>query len=260
MQFHLLQKQSKFRKYLIGEGVTALSNSFKMKIGIPIISHKRPKIDKCFCLMVDRLMNDYPGLFLPVCVVSLEEDKAVFEEHGIETHLYKNNPVGEKHNYCLSLLKDKCSHVFHIGSDDLVDNNYMNELIKFADKDIVWGRGLVFYSVRRKMARFWEEPFKNFAGPNKLISARLLDKLDWHIWDDDIDKGLDHSSSLKLLSMAESKHIIMIRSIGGLFVDIKGETNINGFEKYINNGREIGIDHLRKRLPANEWEYLKSLN
>ena len=231
-----------------------------MKIGLPIISHNRPQIDKCFCLMVDRLRNDYPDLFIPVAVVSLESDKLTFESHGIETHLYKNNPVGEKHNYCLSLLRDKCTHIFHVGSDDLVDNNYINEVIKYADRDIVWGRGLVFYSIKRKRARFWEEPFRNFAGPNKLVKAEILDQLDWHIWDDNIDRGLDHASSINLFTAVQTKHIIMIREIGGLFVDIKSEININSFDKYINNGREIGIDHLRKRLPANEWEYLQSLN
>jgi hypothetical protein len=210
--------------------------------------------------MIDRLRNDYPDLFVPIAVVSLESDKIVFEEHGIETHLYKNNPVGEKHNYCLRLFRDKCSHIFHVGSDDLVDNNYMNEVIKYADRDIVWGRGLVFYSIKRKAARFWEEPFRNFAGPNKLVSASILDQLDWHIWDDNIDRGLDHASSINLFTVVKTKHIIMIRNIGGLFVDIKSETNINSYEKYMNNGREIGIGHLQKRLPANEWDYLQSLN
>jgi len=44
-------------------------------IGILTVSHKRPKIDKAFCLMIDRIMKDYPGIFLPACAVSLPEEK-----------------------------------------------------------------------------------------------------------------------------------------------------------------------------------------
>jgi hypothetical protein len=91
-------------------------------IGILTVSHNRPKIDKAFCLMIARITKDYPGMFLPICAVSLPEEARTFEEHGIETYLYANNPVSNKHNYILGKLKDRVKHVLHMGSDDIINN------------------------------------------------------------------------------------------------------------------------------------------
>lgn len=231
-----------------------------MKIGLLTISHNRPQIDKCFCLMVERLRNDFPDIFLPLCVVSIEEEKDIFEQYGVETYLFPNNPVGKKHNFGLDKLKGRCSHVFHIGSDDIVDNNYVVNLLKGSDKDITWGQGLVFYSVKFKTARYWEEPFRTIAGPGKLISAKLLNKANWHIWDDDIDKGLDNSAFQTLSPFIESKYVFITKPTKSLFVDIKSEVNINPYRGYANHGREIGLPYIFEKLSQKEVDYLKSLN
>ncbi len=231
-----------------------------MKIGILTVSHKRSRIDKCFCLMFDRLQASYPGLFLCVIAVSIEEEMKVFTDHGIEAYLYKNNPVGEKHNYVLKMLEGRCSHVLHLGSDDIIDNNFMNALIKGAEKDIVWGQGLVFYSVQDKKARFWDQPFRNVAGPAKLMRSELLDRVNWHIWDDAINKGLDHSCFLTMEPLISSKLVFQSNKVGGLLLDIKSEVNINPYHKFAKIGREVGLEYIYKRLSTPEVEYLKSLN
>jgi hypothetical protein len=232
----------------------------KMKIGLLTVSHHRPHIDKCYCLMVERLMRDYPGLFLPVAVVSEAEEMITFEDSGIETYQYKNNPVGEKHNFILNKLRGRVTHVLHLGSDNIIDNRFIDELLKGADCDIAWGRGIVFYSVRLKVARYWDSPYKVTAGPDKLISAELLDRVDWHIWDDTKDSSLDHSAFATLEPHIKTKYTFMARELGAMLVDIKSDVNINSFNQFCNCGTEIGVNYIYKKISTEESEYLKTLN
>jgi hypothetical protein len=231
-----------------------------MKIGLLTVSHKRPTIDRCYCLMVERLMVSFPGLFIPVVVVSIEEEKKTFEEFGIETYLYKNNPVGEKHNFILEKLRGRCTHVMHIGSDDIIDNNYAAMMIANSENDIVWGRGISFYSVKKKCARYWDEPYRNVAGPGKLISAGLLDRVNWHIWDDNVDQGLDHTAFKTMEPFIESRFVFNVKNADGLYVDIKSEVNINSYDRFAGCGKELGVDYIFNRISKKESDYLKSLN
>ena len=210
--------------------------------------------------MVDRLRSDYPDLFLPVCVVSLEEDKKVFEEHGIETYLYKNNPVGEKHNYMISKLQDRCTHVLHLGSDNIVDNTYIDLIIKHSNKDYVWGMGLTFYSVRRQEARFWERANSNLGGPGKLLKAELLDKVNWHIWDDKLDCGLDKSCFNILTPSISSVQRFSVERNKCLLLDIKSNVNINPYRLFRYCGIEMSLTYIIKRISKVESDYLQSLN
>jgi len=240
--------------------VKILPPFYSMKIGLMTVSHKRPDIDKCYCLMVDRLRNDYPDLFLPVCVVSLEEDKKVFEEHGIETYLYKNEPLGEKHNFAIKKLRDRCTHVLHMGSDDVIDNTYVDQIIKYADYDYVWGLGLMFYSVRQKRIRFWEGANKNLGGPGKLVRAELLNKVDWHIWNDKLNCGLDKSCFEILTPHVQTVKRFSVAATKCMLLDIKSDMNINPYHLFMYNGKEIGFQYIVKRISKVESEYLESLN
>jgi len=228
-------------------------------IGILTVSHNRPKIDKAFCLMIARITKDYPGMFLPICAVSLPEEARTFEEHGIETYLYANNPVSNKHNYILGKLKDRVTHVLHIGSDDIINNNYLNELLKYKDNDLVWGVGLYFLSSSKGLVRFWDMPFRQAAGPAKLMSAELMDRCNWHIWEDGLDHALDHSCYRIMEPHIRTKHIFKAIDIDGIMVDIKSDVNINPFETFARIGKPVNIDYLYNRLSEPEVNYLKSL-
>jgi len=209
--------------------------------------------------MIDRINRDYPGLFLPVCVVSVPEEAKLFEDHGVETYVYPNNPVSNKHNFILSKLAGRVSHVLYLGSDDIIDNNYINEMLKHKSKDLVWGIGLYFYEARSARVRFWDMPYRRVAGPAKLMAAKLLDKCDWHIWNDGIDHGLDHSCYRIMEPHIETKHIFRIKDVNGLMVDIKSEMNINPFSNFVRSGIPASAEAIYKRLSEHEVEYLHKL-
>ena len=228
-------------------------------IGILTVSHNRPKIDEAYCLMIDRLTRDYPNTFLPIATVSVEEEMETFKNHGIEVYQYKNNPVGEKHNFTINKFRDRVSHIIHLGSDDIIDNNYINEILKHQGVNIAWGIGVYFYDTQNKVARFWDAPYRQVAGPAKIISAELLDKCNWHIWDDTINSGLDHSCWKGMLPHIGSQATFRVKDINGLMVDLKSETNINLYRPFSTIGNQIEAEFIYNKISKPEADYLRSL-
>jgi hypothetical protein len=230
-------------------------------IGIVTASHKRPEIDKLWCLSIERIRISFPDIFGVVVVVSEREDKKVFEDHDMEVHITKNEPLGTKHNFLFNRAKEwGFTHLLYLGSDDIVDDNYITELLKHQDKDIVWGRGLTFYSVQQHRARFWDAPYQNAAGPAKLINARVLDAVNWTAYYPENNNNLEHKSYEIMSPFIKTKHIFSVSEVGGLMMDVKGKTSINSYNQFANVGIERSLEYIYSKLSVEEVKYLKSLN
>lgn len=232
-------------------------------IGILTCAYKRPHISKAFCLMIDRLLWDYPGLFIPVCIASLAEDKALFDVYGIETYIHDNRPLAGKWNLGLSKLKDRVTHVMVIDSDDIVNNNYINQLIANADNDLIWCRGVYVLSAERNSfkgrCRFWDAPYKTYGTTGILINGTLLDKTDWKIYEGTEDDRMGYNSHNYLLPHITTEYKFQLRETGSILLDIKSEDSLNNFKDYANNGIAIDFNLIASMFSEVEADYLKSL-
>jgi hypothetical protein len=232
-------------------------------IGILTSAYKRPHISKAFCLMIDRLLRNYPGLFIPVSVVSLEEDRVLFEEHNIETYIHQNRPLAGKWNLGLSKLKGRVSHVLLIDSDDIINNNYMDQLLANSGNDLVWCRGVYILCAERNgfkgRVRFWDAPYKDFGTTGVLINGKLLEKTDWKIYEGTEDTQMGYNSHEYLLPHITSEYKFQLRETKSILLDIKSEESINGFKDFINSGVEVDFDTMISMFAKPEVDYLKSL-
>jgi hypothetical protein len=232
-------------------------------IGILTSAYKRSHISKAFCLMIDRLLEDYSGLFLPVCIASLQEDRILFEEHGIETYIHQNRPLADKWNLGLSKLKGRVTHVMVIDSDDIVNNNYMDQLMANSDNDLVWCRGVYILCAEknsfRGLVRFWDAPYKTFGATAMLINGKLLDKTDWKIYKGTEDDMMGYNSHNFLLPHINSEYKFQLRETGSILLDIKSEESINRFKDYAGNGTETSFNVIISMFSKPEATYLKWL-
>lgn len=224
------------------------------------VSHNRPRIDKLWCLQIDRIMNDFPGIFLPIAGVSVPDEAETFREHGIETHIYKNNPVGEKHNHVLKKLKGRVTHVLHVGSDNVVCNNFIEEILRHLDKDIVWCLGVYFVLAGTWRARFWDLPYRDAPGPGKLMSAELIARCGWGVWDSTRDNRLDHTSYDIMKPHVKTLHTFKLMDAGALLIDFKSEVNINPYRSFSSVGIPVDVDSIYPRLSQAETDYLRDYN
>ncbi len=213
--------------------------------------------------MIDRLLIDYPGLFIPVCITSLEEDRALFEEHNIETYRHQNRPLAGKWNLGLSKLTGRVTHVLIIDSDDLVNNNYIDQLIANSDNDLVWCRGVYILSVERNgfkgKVRFWDAPYKDFGTTGVLINGKLLNKSDWKIYEGAEDDQMGYNSHKFLSPYIASESKFQLRETGSILLDIKSEESMHSFKDYAGSGIEVDLDTILSMFSEPESDYLKSM-
>ena len=232
-------------------------------IGILTTAYKRPQISKSFCLMIDRIMKDYPGKFLPMCIASLEEDRALFEAHNIETWIHENHPLAGKWNLGLSKLAGRVDHIIVIDSDDIINNNYIDQLLSNTGYDLVWCRGLYILCAEqngfRGKVRFWDAPYKTFGATGMFINGSLLDKTGWRLYHGNEDNMMGYSSHNFLLPHITSEFKFNLRETSSVLLDIKSEGGIHGFSGYAGNGIGVDFDALVSMFSEREANYLRDL-
>jgi hypothetical protein len=235
-----------------------------MKIGISTQVYGRKEINKAFCLMVDRLMNDFPDIFLPVAVYSIPGDEEVFINHGFECYPYKNQPLGEKFNHAIKQLRGRVSHVLYIDSDDLIDNSFVDNLIERSEADIARCMGVYFLSVEagspfRGKARFLDNTYRNYGATAVLYNARLLERTDWKIYQGFENDKMGYLSAEFMNPFIKTVEIFRLDNTKSILLDIKSRENMNPFSQFFATGIDIDPEDIFKRFSDIEVAYLKSL-
>lgn len=235
-----------------------------MKIGISTQVYGRKEINKAFCLMVERLQNHYPDLFLPVAVYSIPGDEEIFQEYGFECFLYKNKPLGKKFNFGIQQLKGKVTHVLYIDSDDIIDDSFIDNLIQRSEADIARCMGVYFLSVEarspfRGRARFLYNTYRNYGATAMLYNARLLDRTDWKIYQGFEDDKMGYYSAEFMNPFIKTVEIFRLDNTKSILLDIKSGENMNHFSQFFCTGIEVDPEDIFKKFSESEVNYLKSL-
>lgn len=194
------------------------------------------------------------GLF-PIeafAVISEVSMKPLCKKYGIEHVMYKNQPLGEKKNFGLSVaMKKEFDFMIEIGSDDLLKTEFL-ELYPF-DNHVFGLRDFIILNSETGECRRHSDREAMY-GLGRAISKEALTKCK-QLWKDKSMQGLDNSSMFTLAKMGfgERRH----SSAEPLAIDIKSEENIWPFN-YL-NGIEYDFDKAMKGLSEQEVTAIKSL-
>lgn len=186
--------------------------------------------------------------------------------------IHANHPVGRKHQQGLLSLRDYYEHqvssrksknlpeaIAIFGSDDVVNANYFIEARRaMAPSDgapAVHAFGLQdvwFYHLHSHRLvytpgyREFETPLAGTVGCGRAYSWPLLEQIDWHMWDEDINHGLDQSAVRNIMQRAtlvsEVSMALLGRPVNVLAIDVKsdgfakGGTNLWAFDNIVAAG------------------------
>ena len=212
----------------------------------------------------ERLLREH-NVALELYVVGSEgnHSASLAKKHSAGYVEHMNNPLGAKHNYGLSALKEKIPHldaVVVVGSDDVLNDRFFIRVRKLmtdpANKiHLVGLRDLFFYDIaseRLAYTRGYRVVKTDVAaaiGLGRTFSRSVLDAMNWTLWDPERNRGLDQSAVRRLMRNIIGIDEVSIALVGreeGIFaMDIKtkdaGGTNIWGFDAVIEavgkNGR-----------------------
>jgi hypothetical protein len=176
-----------------------------------------------------------------------------------------NAPLGRKFNATLTAAREIAADVVCItGSDDVMCERITRALeVHIADATPYVGlRDLYFHETWTGRTGYWpgyhqQHRIGEPAGCHRLIRREVLDKLDWHLWDDDRNHGMDHSSFKNLTRVRAEPVLLTVRDLDGCAVDLKSATNLWSYDHV--KPQTLPDDAILDRLPEDVTTMIRDL-
>lgn len=143
-----------------------------------------------------------PEIELVISVAGSEGEKSrkLVSEFDFKYIEVSNAPLGAKWNAALIPIKGEVDGVCIFGSDDLVNLEYFNKLLKAIQggNQLAGLSGLYFYDHPGNRLLYWQgyiPPRQNeVAGAGRFIGRKILEKLEWILWPPLLPAGLDRDA------------------------------------------------------------------
>ena len=238
-----------------------------MKIVLVTCVWQRHVITAAFWRFVAHLRTWWEPHELHVIAAGSEEpeQEEMAREAGVEYLNVPNRPLGRKFNATLQAARcHEPDAVLIMGSDDVFCERIAQAYLPFfTETPYVGLEDFYFYHTvdgwfgywgGYKMARRRGEP----AGGGRVLPAVHLDHLDWQLWADGKDHGMDHSAFQRLREVGiEHPPLISCRALEGCAVSLKGPVNLWSMEQVQPKLQDDATP--LQQLPADVLEILEPL-
>ncbi len=183
------------------------------------------------------------GVDLVICVGQSEPERILCEHLDAVFVKYPNKPLAAKWNYGFKLAKQyQPDSVLFVGSSDWLEDDYVKNAFKYInDFDLIGTLGcyMLDIKVKAKIKRLvhWpgygkgermEEPI----GIGRLISQRVLDKINWEPFENKMDHSLDWTMWNRILRVGGKVKVIEAKSMA---ISTDAWPNKHTFENHWNN-------------------------
>lgn len=189
------------------------------------------------------------GVRKVICVGDSMEEKILCESEGAEFVMHQNNPLGKKWNAGFKAAKrynpDAC---LFVGSSDWVSDNWLEETTPYImeNKADLIGKPDFFLLDIGKEYRFchWQgygkgPREKEPIGIGRLLSKRILDKMNWEPIQETLNNSIDWSMYQNILRAGGRVELISYNNIQSLSISTDRWPNMHKFE-----------DHYFNKLPS----------
>lgn len=231
----------------------------QIKLGIVTGVWGRPEIFKMFAEGILQLGVTH-GIDIEVIVAGSEGDKSriMVEDYGFEYIEVKNDPLAAKMNTTITMAqKLKCTHVLCVGSDDIITAPLLDKYIEFIRKgyDYIGVLDWYFYDTVTGKSLYWGgysdvRRQGHTCGAGRILSAELLSKWGWKVWEDRHSKILDNSMQDKLRTTKHSIKTFKLKDFDLYALDIKSSNNMTPFAVWDN------ADYIDSKLIKKQFHFL----
>lgn len=169
---------------------------------------------------------------------SSNQDRLFLGSQDADIILYKarNKPLSGKFQAGLKLAQDYDFDIaIMLGSDDYIDQKFLDYAIEQTDKYEHIGFKDIYFEENRQ--RYYWPGYSNYrkgeaSGAGKIYTRKALDKLDWHLYDDTIDSGLDRSAHMRVKEAGLKINISSVQDEGLTLVDVKDAYSLTKLYKF----------------------------
>lgn len=230
----------------------------KIKLKIFLAVWKRPEITELCFMGIQRIKNHPAYDISAFAIISEPEMIPLCEQYNIDWVITDNLPLGKKKNYGLKQLSNyDFDFLMEIGSDDLITNNLLDQYLPYFENHQFFGISDVIYiesengECRRLIAG------KTTYGAGRIISKKLLESMNYNLWRNDLNRGLDNNSILNIETKTGVKFNKVPASDEPGIIDVKSNENIWKFNYFL--GIPYDINKVYDNLSNQEIEQLISL-
>lgn len=229
----------------------------KIKLLIYLALWKRPKITELCFMGLNRLRKHKDFDIKVLAVASEPEMLALCEKYDVLCVTHSNLPLGKKKNFGLQAARAlDFDYMMEIGSDTLVLNELLDEYRKnFIGVHHFFGIGDCAFICSETQACRRVGGASTYGG-GRMISRHALETMEFKLWPDDYNKGLDNASVFKMARGGFWYQQLKPGPVPLVF-DIKSEENIWKFNHL--TGVEYDVNRLLERLSADEVGAIKDL-
>ena len=238
-----------------------------MKIALITCVWQRPIITAAFWQFVVHLRDWWAPHELHVIVAGSDEpdQETMARDADAEYLNVPNRPLGRKFNAILQAARHhQPDAVFIMGSDDVLCEAIARAYLPFfTETPYVGLKDMYFYHTVDGRFGYWRgyvtarrrgEP----AGGGRVLPAAHLEQLDWRLWADGKDRGMDHSAFQRLRDIGiDYPPLISCLDVEGCAVSLKGPVNLWAWEQV--QPKKQGDMAPLHRLPADVLATLEPL-
>lgn len=229
----------------------------KIKILVFLALWKRPQITELCFKGLNRLRK-HPDFDIQVLAVASEPGMIhLCEKYDVNVITHSNEPLGRKKNFGLQAARSfKFDYLMEIGSDTLVLNELLDEYKNnFIGIHHFFGIGCCGFIDSESQACRKVGGASTYGG-GRMISRAALEALDFKIWPDGINRGLDNASVRKL-AMGGYWYQQLKPTTIPMVIDVKSDVNIWPFNHL--DGVEFDVNRILERLSEEEVQAIKDL-
>lgn len=203
-------------------------------------------------------------VFKNVIVDSEGSNKELFaDDKRFNYYNYSNQPLSNKWNFgCATLREESFDYLIILGSDDIIDSDifavYDEKMTK--SFDMIGILDMYLFDLKQLKAYYWggyakkHKRFGESIGMGRCLSKKIVENLNYQLWEDDLNRALDSSMMKKIKLLSQSINInisnFRIKEVG-VACDIKTDNNISKLEDFLPTSELI--------TDRNLYDYIKNL-
>jgi hypothetical protein len=185
-------------------------------------------------------------VFKVICVGS-EDERETCENEGAEFILHENSPLGKKWNAgFMAAKKHNPDGCLFVGSSDWISDNWITHCSKFMnDFDLIGKPDFYLLDYGKKFRMCHWAGYNDFRrrdepiGIGRILSKRILDKMDWKPMQDKLESSLDWSMYQRVLGFGGRVKLISTDEIKSLSLSTDKWSNKHNFESHWANKRGV---------------------
>jgi hypothetical protein len=206
-----------------------------------------------------------------ICSGDGHQERKLVESLGAEWVQHRNRPLGQKWNAAFQAAeKYKPDACLFVGSSDWLSDNWLTEMgPHLKEHDLLGTAGCFFLHVDHEFKMcYWPGYVGRREGESigigRIISSRVLDKLQWKPFNEQLDASLDHSMQQRVKQVAGSTHLVSSDRLKSLSISTSQWVNKHKFfdhytGKYPSTVIHSPLPFLQQHFPEAELIFPKPL-